>query len=206
VLLIFKYCVLCSPKITEPKLIYGSSTAIKAFLHVHINGISILPVSLRIGNTAFISSFSYGVNVIVIVVDRPADIRPLGVYTMWKKSLILSSRGSNLKELNEKETLVNSTTCVCDMPTVKSFKRSEGELAYLKDDLIRLRDKGGSFEFTPCYDLRLYNSLFLADHCLSHILLFKKRHFWEVLDRSLILRNLPLPWAPDWKGLAFPFV
>ena len=40
-----------------------------------------------------------------MVVDRPADIRPLGVYTMWKKSLILSSRGNNLKELKENETL-----------------------------------------------------------------------------------------------------
>ena len=141
-----------------------------------------------------------------MVVDRPADIRPLGVYTMWKKSLILSSKGNNLNELNENETLVNSTTCVCDMPTVKSYKRSESELANLKNYLIRLRYKGGSFEFASCHDLRLYNSLFLADHCLSHILLFKKRHFREVLGRSLIGRNLPLPWAPDWKALAFPFV
>jgi len=78
------------------------------------------------------------VNVIVIVVERPADILPLGVYTMWKKSLILSSRGSNLNELNENETLVNSITCVCDIPTVKSFERLEKEIANLKNYLIWL--------------------------------------------------------------------
>ena len=76
-------------------------------MQVQISGISILPVSLRIGNTELMSSFSYGVKVIVIVVERPADILPEGVYTMWKKSLILSSRGSNLNELNENETFVN---------------------------------------------------------------------------------------------------
>ena len=86
---------------------YGSSTSIRAFLQVQIRGISILPVSLRIGNTELISSFSYGVKVIVIVVDRPADILPVGVYWMWKKSLILSSRGSSLNELKENETFVN---------------------------------------------------------------------------------------------------
>lgn len=45
-----------------------------------MSGISIKPVSERIGNTDRISLFSYGVNVIVIVVDRPADILPVGVY------------------------------------------------------------------------------------------------------------------------------
>ena len=44
--------------------------------------------------------------VIVIVVDKPADILPVGVYWMWKKSLILSSKGSNLNELKENETFV----------------------------------------------------------------------------------------------------
>jgi len=44
--------------------------------------------------------------VILIVVERPALILPLGAYTMLKKSLILSSRGINLNELNEKETFV----------------------------------------------------------------------------------------------------
>lgn len=68
-----------------------------------------MPVSLRIGKTVLMSSFNWGVKVIVIVVERPADILPVGVYTMWKKSLILSSRGSSLKELNEKETLVKRT-------------------------------------------------------------------------------------------------
>ena len=69
----------------------------------------------------------------VIVVERPADMRPVGVYTMWKKSLILSSRGSNLNELNENETLVNKIVCVCDTPTVKSYKQ--------KRRLVSLRDK-----------------------------------------------------------------
>jgi hypothetical protein len=41
-----------------------------------------------------------------MVVERPADILPVGVYTMWKKSLILSSNGISLKELKENETLV----------------------------------------------------------------------------------------------------
>ena len=59
-------------------------------------------------------------NVIVMVVERPADIRPEGVYWMWKKSLILSSRGSNLNELNENETFVIRMVWVCDTPTVKS--------------------------------------------------------------------------------------
>ena len=111
----------CSPKITLPKSIRGSSTAIKAFLHVQIRGISILPVSDRMGNTELMSSFSYGVNVTVIVVERPADIRPEGVYTMWKKSFILSSKGSSLNEEKENETFVNRTVCVCATPTVKSF-------------------------------------------------------------------------------------
>ena len=78
------------------------------------------PVSLRIGKNDFMSWFSYGVNVIVIVVDRPADIRPVGVYSMWKKSFILSSSGSNLNELNENDTFVSKMVCECDTPTVKS--------------------------------------------------------------------------------------
>ena len=61
-------------------------------------------------------------NVTVIVVDKPADILPLGVYTIWKKSLILSSRGGSLKDENENETLVNNTVWVCAIPTVKSLK------------------------------------------------------------------------------------
>jgi len=61
------------------------------------------------GKKELMSSFSWGVNVTVIVVERPADILPEGVYTMWKKSLILSSRGSSLKDENENETLVNRT-------------------------------------------------------------------------------------------------
>jgi len=52
---------------------------IKAFLHVQIKEISIAPVSLSIGNEELISWFSCGVNVIVIYVERPADIRPVGV-------------------------------------------------------------------------------------------------------------------------------
>lgn len=58
----------------------------------------------------------------VIVVERPADMRPLGVYSMTKKSLILSSNGSSLNELKEKDTLVMSRVWVCDTPTVKSYR------------------------------------------------------------------------------------
>ena len=99
----------------------GSSTSIRAFLHVHMSGISIRPVSLNIGNTELMSSLSCGVKVIVIVVDKPADILPVGVYWMWKKSLILSSRGSNLNELKENETFVKRIVCVWATPTVKSY-------------------------------------------------------------------------------------
>ena len=49
-------------------------------------------------------------NVTVILVDRPADILPEGVYTIWKKSLILSSNSSSLKDEKENETLVNNTS------------------------------------------------------------------------------------------------
>ena len=59
--------------------------------------------------------------VIVIVVDKPADILPVGVYWMWKKSLILSSRGSNLNELKENETFVKRIVWVWATPTVKSY-------------------------------------------------------------------------------------
>ena len=90
----------------------GSSTAMRAFLHVQTRGISMRPVSLRIGKKELMSWFSWGVNVMVIVVDRPADILPVGVYWMWKKSLMLSSSGSSLKELKEKETLVKRIVCV----------------------------------------------------------------------------------------------
>jgi len=41
-----------------------------------------IPVSERIGKKEFMSSFNYGVKVIVIVVERPADILPVGVYWM----------------------------------------------------------------------------------------------------------------------------
>ena len=116
--------MLYSPKITSPKSIYGSSTSIRAFLHVHMSGMSIRPVSLNIGNTELMSSLSCGVKVIVIVVDKPADILPVGVYWMWKKSLILSSRGSNLNELNENETFVKRIVWVWATPTVKSYKVS----------------------------------------------------------------------------------
>ena len=68
--------------------------------------------------------------VIVIVVERPADILPDGVQTMWKKSLILSSRGNNLNELNENETFVNKMVYVWDTPTVKSYKRKQIMLEY----------------------------------------------------------------------------
>ena len=51
----------------------------RAFLQVQIRGMFILPVSDRIGKNELMSSFSCGVNVIVIVVERPADILPVGV-------------------------------------------------------------------------------------------------------------------------------
>ena len=102
-----RYFVYCSPKITLPKSIFASSTLIRAFLQIQTKGILITPVSERIGKNELMSSFNYGVNVIVIVVDKPADILPVGVYWMWKKSLMLSSNGNSLKELNENDTFVN---------------------------------------------------------------------------------------------------
>jgi hypothetical protein len=99
--------VFYSPNITFVKSILGSSMLIRAFLQVQINEISIAPVSLKIGNEELMSWFNCGVNVIVILVDRPADIRPVGVYTMWKKSLMLSESGSSLNELKENDTFVN---------------------------------------------------------------------------------------------------
>ncbi len=38
------------------------------------------PVSAKMGNTPKMSWFSWGVKVMVIVVERPADILPVGVY------------------------------------------------------------------------------------------------------------------------------
>ena len=48
----------------------------------------IYPVSDNMGRYELISLFYWGVNVIVIEVDNPADILPVGVYLMWKKSYI----------------------------------------------------------------------------------------------------------------------
>jgi hypothetical protein len=76
---ILRYLVDYSPKITFPKSISLFSIEIKAFLQVHTRGISIRPVSDRIGNVEFMSWFSYGVNVIIIFVARPADILPDGL-------------------------------------------------------------------------------------------------------------------------------
>jgi len=53
--LIFKNLVDYSPNITFPKSIKLSSIDIKAFLQVHIRGISILPDSESIGNVELIS-------------------------------------------------------------------------------------------------------------------------------------------------------
>ena len=41
---------------------------------------------------------------------------------MWKKSLMLSSKGRSLNELKENETLVKRIVWVCETPTVKSLK------------------------------------------------------------------------------------
>ena len=47
--------VACSPKITFPKSILGSSTETNAFLQVHIKGILMGPVSDSSGRYEFIS-------------------------------------------------------------------------------------------------------------------------------------------------------
>ena len=52
---ILRYLVDYSPKITFPKSISLFSIEIKAFLQVHTRGISIRPVSDRIGNVEFMS-------------------------------------------------------------------------------------------------------------------------------------------------------
>ena len=80
------------------------------------------PVSERIGKKLLMSSFSWGVKVIVIVVEIPALILPEGAYTILKKSLILSSRGISLKLLKLNDTFVIRIVCVCAIPTVKSYK------------------------------------------------------------------------------------
>ena len=73
-------------------------------------------------------------NVTVILVDRPADILPEGVYTIWKKSLILSSNSSSLKDEKEND------------PTRKIASGTEdGEVVILWVARI-VREKGlGSF-------------------------------------------------------------
>jgi hypothetical protein len=66
---------------TLPKsIVLPLSTDNSAFLHVQMRGMFICPVSDNIGKYDSISWFNYGVNVMVIVVDRPADILPVGVY------------------------------------------------------------------------------------------------------------------------------
>ena len=174
----FKYWVFYSPNMTSPKSIIGSSTSINAFLHVHIRGISIYPVSERIGNTELMSSLIYGVNVMVIVVERPADILPDGVYTMWKKSFILSSSGRSLNELNENETFVKRMVWVCDTPTVKSCKiiRRVSKyvmclISYLEDYLVWFGDECSAFELTTSNNLRFHNSFFLSYASFCHVLL-----------------------------------
>ena len=42
----------------------------------------ISPVSAKIGNTPMISLLTSGMNVILIVVDKPADRRPDGTYSI----------------------------------------------------------------------------------------------------------------------------
>ena len=53
---------------------------------MQIKGMLMMPVSDIRGSTPSMSWFSYGVKVIVIVVERPADILPEGVYWIKKKS------------------------------------------------------------------------------------------------------------------------
>ena len=57
-----------------------------AFFEVHINAISMGPVSLCRCSFSLISSFSWGVNRTLMGHDIPADIRPAGVYMISKKS------------------------------------------------------------------------------------------------------------------------
>ena len=67
------------------------------------------------------SSFSYGVNLMVIGQDIPAETLPGGVYIISKKSLIVSFKGKILKLLNVNDPLVNYITIVCGFPTSKSY-------------------------------------------------------------------------------------
>jgi len=58
--------------------------------------------------------------VIWIVVERPADIHPGGVYTTSKKSLTVSSIGNILNELKDKETFVTKIVWTYVFPGSKS--------------------------------------------------------------------------------------
>lgn len=64
---------------------------------------------------------SWGVNLIVIGQDIPAETLPGGVYIISKKSLIVSFKGKILKLLNVNDPLVNYITIVWGFPTSKSF-------------------------------------------------------------------------------------
>lgn len=76
----------------------------------------------------------------VIVVERPALIRPVGAYTIQKKSLTLSSKGSSLKLLKLNETFVIRIVCVWAVPTVKSYMIIYSQrFAYLKHNDFGLR-------------------------------------------------------------------
>ena len=128
---------------------------------------------------------------------------------MWKKSLILSSRGSNLNELKENETFVKRIVWVWATPTVKSYTvkplriRDISALCinqrgtvyfqrlvkYLKDYFVWFRNKGSSFEFSTSYDLRFYNTLFLSDTCFVHVLLLEYRKFWLILKAKVRISN-----------------
>mmetsp|Transcript_1542 Transcript_1542/g.2725 ORF Transcript_1542/g.2725 Transcript_1542/m.2725 type:complete len:202 (+) Transcript_1542:1347-1952(+) len=129
---ILRCLVCCSPKMTLPKSMMSSpspserpcsgSMLMRAFLQVQMRGMLIWPVSERMGKKEWMSWLSWGAKVTTMVLESPADMRPVGVYWIWKKFLILSSSGSSLKELKEKETLVSTMVWVCCTPTTKSLK------------------------------------------------------------------------------------
>ena len=160
-----------------------------------MRGILISPVSDNIGKYELMSWFSYGVNVIVMVVDKPALILPVGVYWIWKKSLILSSSGKSLNELNENETLVKRIVWVCDAPTVKSYSCHNVIcycVTYLKFNDLRLRNERSSLELSSCHNLWFDHSFFLPYKSFCHILLFKCRKLRNIWLSSNLIYNLLL--------------
>ena len=76
---IFNLVFPTSPSITFPKFNTGWLHLIIAFLEVQIMGKFICPVSAKMENSEFISSFSCGKNLNLISHVIPGEIRPFGV-------------------------------------------------------------------------------------------------------------------------------